>query len=501
MGICVRRLVVAGVILAVCGGGIAAPALAQAAFDCTTVSQIPQLECEALVALYAATDGSNWSEQTHWLATDAPCNWHGVQCQEGHVQQLDLHDNSLTGSLPPALEHLTELRLLNVSDNRLSGILPFELSRLANLETFHFHFTLLCIPADFAFLDWLDQINRKSTTGRYCNTTDCSKVNNLAETDCKALKTLFDKSYGIGWKNATSWMTTSNPCAWDGVTCTAGRVTALDLRDNAMNGPIPKELGNMIHLETLRLNDNSLTGAVPRRFGNLASLKELFLNGNRLRGPIPPEIGNLISLKLLFLSHNLIGGTIPPEIGNLASLKQLTLSKNQLVGTLPPEIGQLDSLEVLTVYENPLSGTLPLTLTQLKRLQLIFFQKTDLCVPPDSTFQSWLDQVSTVIGTNFACTSTAVEAQAEMPTDHALVQNYPNPFNRSTTIAFTVARQSHVRVQVFDVRGRLVATLVDGQRPEGFYRVVWDAKSSPSGVYIYRLQAGRHVETKQMVRI
>lgn len=501
MGICVRRLVVAGVILVVCGGGIAAPALAQTTFDCEAVSQIPQLECEALVALYVATDGSNWSEQTHWLATDTPCDWHGVRCQEGHIQQLELKDNGLTGSLPPALGDLTELRLLNVSDNRLSGLLPLELSGLANLETFHFHFTLLCVPADFAFLDWLDQINRTSTTGRFCNTTDCSRVNTLAEADCEALKTLFDKSYGRGWKNAASWMTTNNPCAWDGVTCTAGRVTALDLRDNAMNGPIPAELGHMIHLETLRLNDNSLTGAIPRRFGNLASLKELFLNGNRLRGPIPPEIGNLISLKRLFLSHNLIGGPIPPEIGNLASLEHLTLSKNQLVGTLPPEIGQLDSLEVLTVYENPLSGALPLALTQLKRLQLFFFQKTDLCVPPDSTFQSWLDQVPTVIGTNFTCTSTAAEAPGEIPTDHALVQNYPNPFKHSTTIAFTIARQSHVRVQVFDVLGRLVETLVDGHHPAGSYSVIWDAMSVPSGVYLFRLQAGRHVETKQMVRI
>ncbi len=171
MAISVRRLRIAtGVLLVLGGAGI--PALAQSAFDCAAVNQIPLVECEALVALYLATDGSNWSEQTHWLATDTPCDWHGVQCEEGHIQQLDLKDNSLAGSLPPALGQLTELRRFDVSRNlSLLGILPLELTELANLEVFYFHFTLLCIPADVAFFDWLDQVGRTIRTATATRST------------------------------------------------------------------------------------------------------------------------------------------------------------------------------------------------------------------------------------------------------------------------------------------------------------------------------------------
>ncbi len=81
------------------------------------------------------------------------------------------------------------------------------------------------------------------------------------------------------------------------------------------------------------------------------------------------------------------------------------------------------------------------------------------------------------------------------------MSNFPNPFTAGTTIHFTVARQSHVRLQVFDVLGRLVATLVDGPRASGRYTVVWEVAAAPSGVYVYRLQTGLHAEVKKMILI
>ena len=505
-------------------GGAGIPALAQSAFDCAAVSQIPRVECEALVALYLATDGSNWSEQTHWLGTDTPCHWHGVRCEQGHIEQLDLKDNRLTGSLPGALGQLTGLRRFDVSYNiSLLGILPLELSGLANLETFYFHFTLLCIPAEVAFFDWLKQIGRTNDTNRYCHAIDCSEVNNLVEAECEALKTFFDKSYGITWDNATSWMTTLSPCAWEGVTCRASHVIRLDLRDNSIVGSIPAAFGELIHLEVLRLDNNRLTGSIPPELGNLVSLKDLSLNRNLLRGSLPPEIGKLISLKELLLSHNEIGGTIlpeisnlislkrlalnnnrlsgtiPPEIGNLVFLKRLVLSNNRLSGTLPPEIGRLDSLESLVVYENLLSGTLPLALTQLKHLQVFLFHRTDLCAPSGSTFQSWLEQVPTVIGTNFVCTSTAAEAPAEIPTDYALAQNYPNPFHPTTTIAFDLPRAGPVTLTIYTVQGREVTRLRDGVLPAGHHRATWDAAEVPNGVYLYRLRVPGFTAVRRMI--
>jgi len=76
------------------------------------------------------------------------------------------------------------------------------------------------------------------------------------------------------------------------------------------------------------------------------------------------------------------------------------------------------------------------------------------------------------------------------PTDFTLSQNYPNPFNSSTTIAFHLAAVSHTRLLVWDILGRVVATLVDETLPPGPHRVTWEAPQLSSGIYCFRLDAG-----------
>ena len=92
------------------------------------------------------------------------------------------------------------------------------------------------------------------------------------------------------------------------------------------------------------------------------------------------------------------------------------------------------------------------------------------------------------------------------PTSFSLAQNYPNPFNPSTTISYQVPVGSRVLVQVFNVLGREVQTLVDEEQPAGTYHVVWDGKDShrqavASGVYFYRLTAGELTQTRKMTLI
>ncbi len=81
----------------------------------------------------------------------------------------------------------------------------------------------------------------------------------------------------------------------------------------------------------------------------------------------------------------------------------------------------------------------------------------------------------------------------------ALDQNYPNPFNPRTTIAFTLASESDVQLEVFDAAGRWVATLFDGSKGAGRHTVDFDASRLSSGVYFYRLRAGDFVQQKKMV--
>lgn len=83
----------------------------------------------------------------------------------------------------------------------------------------------------------------------------------------------------------------------------------------------------------------------------------------------------------------------------------------------------------------------------------------------------------------------------------ALYQSYPNPFNPTTTIQFSIPHREHLTLKVFDMLGREVATLVNGELDSGEHSVVFGAKDLPSGVYFYRLQAGSFVEQRKMVII
>ncbi|MBI4429797.1 MAG: T9SS type A sorting domain-containing protein, partial [Ignavibacteriales bacterium] len=81
----------------------------------------------------------------------------------------------------------------------------------------------------------------------------------------------------------------------------------------------------------------------------------------------------------------------------------------------------------------------------------------------------------------------------------SLSQNYPNPFNPSTEIQFSLSRKSYVTLTIFDLLGREVATLISEELSAGSYSTHWDAAGLPSGVYLYRLQAGAFVETKKLI--
>ena len=85
-----------------------------------------------------------------------------------------------------------------------------------------------------------------------------------------------------------------------------------------------------------------------------------------------------------------------------------------------------------------------------------------------------------------------------IPGDFSLAQNYPNPFNPTTVINYELPAVSQVRLEVYDMLGRNVATLVDGQVTAGRHSVNFNAGSLSSGVYLYRLQAGSQIMTKKL---
>lgn len=83
--------------------------------------------------------------------------------------------------------------------------------------------------------------------------------------------------------------------------------------------------------------------------------------------------------------------------------------------------------------------------------------------------------------------------------DFALQQNYPNPFNPSTTITFTLPQRERVRLEIFNLLGERVATLLDEVRAAGVHSVAWQPQSLPSGTYLYRLETKSYSLTRKLV--
>lgn len=80
-----------------------------------------------------------------------------------------------------------------------------------------------------------------------------------------------------------------------------------------------------------------------------------------------------------------------------------------------------------------------------------------------------------------------------------LFQNFPNPFNPTTNIGYAIGNKQFISLKVYDLLGRKIATLVNGEKPAGAYTVDFDASGLSSGIYFYQLQAGDFVETKKMI--
>ncbi|RPI73994.1 MAG: T9SS C-terminal target domain-containing protein [Ignavibacteriales bacterium] len=98
---------------------------------------------------------------------------------------------------------------------------------------------------------------------------------------------------------------------------------------------------------------------------------------------------------------------------------------------------------------------------------------------------------------------TGIENNSEILSDYKLHQNYPNPFNPSTKINFIIPTSVFVSLKVYDAIGNEVATLINSEKPAGSYEIIFDASSVTgglsSGVYFYRITAGKFIETKKLL--
>ena len=98
-------------------------------------------------------------------------------------------------------------------------------------------------------------------------------------------------------------------------------------------------------------------------------------------------------------------------------------------------------------------------------------------------------------------TGTPVEKTKELPNSYSLNQNYPNPFNPTTNISYVLPKGGKVKIDVFNIKGQKVATLVNGYKSAGSHLITFNASHLASGIYTYRLVSGNFVQVKKMVLI
>ena len=174
--------------------------------------------------------------------------------------------------------------------------------------------------------------------------------------DCEAL---LDSEDALG--GSLNWTDDTAMSDWDGVTISDGRVTAINLRDQDLDGTVPATLGRVSMLTSLNLKGNDLTGGIPASLNYLSNLTVLNLHSNNLSGEIP-DLG-MTSLQELYLNNNYdedvadsgLSGEVPDWLNDMTDMTELWLWGNMLTGALPDLSGMM-SLERLKLNGNMVSG-------------------------------------------------------------------------------------------------------------------------------------------------
>ena len=357
----------------------------------------PNRDREALEALYHATNGDNWDNNYNWL-TDAPLDeWIGVGLTEqGRVGNISLHNNMLSGTIPPEIGYLHNLYALYLSNNNISGQIPTEIAALTNLIILQLGSNNLSghISPELAKLRALTSLSLgdNQLTGEI--PAELATIPYLSTIELTGNQLRGSIPPQLGSLPRLHYLTLSENSLTGPVPAELGKssnLKSLSLADNELSGEIPPQLGNLKKLGSLDLSGNALTGPIPDTFANMKFVEDINIGNNRLSGPIPPALQHLPNVTSLQLQDNALSGPIPPELGNIPRLLSLNLGNNDLTGSVPPELADAPKLTHLYVNGNRLVGEVPIELvTQATLSKFSHTDNTALCMPEEEPFMDWV---------------------------------------------------------------------------------------------------------------
>ena len=87
------------------------------------------------------------------------------------------------------------------------------------------------------------------------------------------------------------------------------------------------------------------------------------------------------------------------------------------------------------------------------------------------------------------------------PDGYSLERAYPNPFNPATTLSFALSTQSEVTLSIYNIQGKELVSLIDGNMEAGYHSVVWNADKYSSGIYFVKMKSGEYIDTQKLILI
>ncbi|XP_066359370.1 probable LRR receptor-like serine/threonine-protein kinase At3g47570 isoform X2 [Miscanthus floridulus] len=233
------------------------------------------------------------------------------------LQVLLLTENQISGTIPPEIEHLTNLTILYMENNLLAGNLPDSIGNLPNLFVLSLSQNKLSgqVPSSIGNLNKLSDL--------YLQENNFSGLIPRALGYCKNLETLNLSCNGFTGSIPKELFTLSMLSE------------GLDLSHNELSGEIPLEIGGLINLDVLNISNNQLSGTIPSALGSCVHLGSLHMEGNLLHGKIPESFISLRGISEMDLSRNYLSGEVPEFFELFSSMMLLNLSFNNLEGPVP----------------------------------------------------------------------------------------------------------------------------------------------------------------------